>query len=101
MTIRMRFNIQGMWEEKEVESVAEFQWEGLNFILHKNIIEPFKFRVSHRESGTEIWSGDDPLLTKRIAIGMMDIATKGGVARSILKELGVGLAAPIKVEVKG
>jgi len=89
MKLHMRFKIDGDWKEMDVETVSEFTWEGMNFVLHHNIDETAKYRVSHKESGMLVWAGDKTTQTKEIAIGLMDQATRGGVAKSILKELGV------------
>jgi hypothetical protein len=88
-TVKMRFKIDGEWQEREVDPILEFPWQGLNFVLHKNVTDKPKYRVSHRESGMLIWEGDKSEQTRQIAVGLMERAGKGGVAKSILKELGI------------
>lgn len=85
----MRFKIENEWKEIDVEPIVAFDWELMNFILHKNIDGSAKYRLSHKESGMLIWSGDNIKQVKEIGISLMEQATKGGVAKSILKELGV------------
>jgi len=87
--MKMRFRIKGEWKLIGVEPISEFTWEGMNFVLHHNIDETAKYRVSHKESGMLIWDGDNAEQTKETAIELMNQATNRGVAKSIIKELGV------------
>jgi len=87
--MKMRFRIKGEWKLIEVEPISEFTWEGMNFVLHHEIDGISRYRVSHKESGMLIWDGDNVEQTKETAIELMNQATNRGVAKSIIKELGV------------